>query len=271
MNPVKFGSTDAIVARMPSPKIWADCPVLQFQADPAKGIYFWDDFIHGKSVAAAADGGESPWFADVDTGCSIAVLNSEIGAIVLTHDGGDNDMVGINTGDNVAGFVITPLKGERKKFWFEMRFKVGTVTDDDIALFAGFAAPALNSATSLMDATTVEMVDVDYVGFFINDGDGNDLTIVHNEATSGTAQSDTGEITLVADTYVRVGFRLDVSEDKLRVYLNGVDQGDDAAIDITSANFPSNTKMAIYFVTQMCGGAAADIITLDWIRFAQEY
>ena len=269
MSVVRYGSPAAVTARMPSPIIWADCPVMTFLADPAKGVHLWDDFVNGP---VQADGSIHPiWFSDVDGGCSLPNLNSEIGALVFTHDGGDNDMVGISTGGNVAGFVLTPLKGERKRFWFETRFKVGTVTTDDIALFAGFAAPALNSATALMDATTVEMVDVDYLGFFINDGDGDDLTIVYNEATLGTAQSDTGEIALVIDTYVRVGFRLDVDSDKIHVYLDGVDQGADAEIDITTANFPSNTKMAIYFVTQMCGGAAADTVTLDWIRFAQEY
>ena len=116
------------------------------------------------------------------------------------------------------------------------------------------------------------MADVDYLGFAVLSGDNDDMTIVYNEATSGTAQSDTGEITLVADTFVRIGMRLDVDSDKLRVYKDGVDLGDDAAIDITTANFPSDTDMDfVISLVEESGGADGDHIEIDWVRFAQEY
>ena len=160
----------------------------------------------------------------------------------------------------------------QKKFWFEVRFKVNTITDTDLSFFVGLHQPGLLADGVPLGAAPTAPADNDYLGFFVAEADGNDLTIIYNEAAAGTAQSDTGEITLVADTFVRVGFRLDVNEDKIRVYANGVDQGDDAAIDISSVNFPSNTNMTPMIVlTSGAAGADGDKITVDWVRVAQEY
>lgn len=279
MSIANFGSANAVVARMPSPKIWRDCPVLQMLHDPAMGFHKFDDFKNSVITALATDTnqicGDINWRAisETDAAADLVLNADDSGVLQIQTDGTDQDVHAITTGNNTAGILNTPKKGERKKFWFEARFKVNTITDGDIGLFIGLAQPGqMADGAGVFGADAAALADVDYLGFAILEGDGDDLTIVYNEATSGTAQSDTGEITIAADTWYRVGFRLDVEEDKLHVYVDGVDQGADAEIDITTVNFPSDTDMDV--IISLVGGSGAadgDEVEIDWVRFSQEY
>lgn len=286
MSIITYGAPSHVVARGPSPKLWADCPVMQLIADPAKGFYLWDDFknsVVSKETASGSDFTSSvgrvesdiEWycFSESTKLTEIALQDDDDGVIHIAQDGSDADVTAIITGFNAANYFHMPLKGERKKFWFEVRFKVSTITDAEQGLFIGFnekgeAANALGGFAG--DAAALDTGN-DYLGFAVLEGDGDDLIVVHFEAGAGTAQSSTGAITLVANTYIRVGFRLDVSEDKIRVYADGVDLGDSVAIDITSSNFPSNTDLSILMSVLGASGTAAANIKVDWVRFAQEY
>lgn len=271
MNPVKFGSADAVVARMPSPKIWADCPILQFLADPAKGIHVFDDF-HTLSCQDATTESGTFWYLFKDSGPSAVLAASREGHLNLDLGATEHDQITIVSGDLTAGLAKMPTKGERKKFWFEARVQMGVVAGTTAqSAFIGFAAVGA-AADNQMILDTVALQDIDYLGFFANEADADDLTIVYNRltATAGVAQSDTGEIALVVDTWIRVGLRLDVSTDKIHVYVDGVDQGADAEIDISSANFPYGTSLALTLSVK-AGAGAPDNMLVDWVRFAQEY
>ena len=279
MNPVRFGSVSDVVARMPSPKIWADCPVLQFKADPAKGIYLFDDFKNSVGTALATDTaqllGDINWLtiSETDDAADLVLKADDNGILKLECDASDQDVHAITTGNNTAGIIRTPLKGEGKKFWFEARINVSTITTGDIGVFVGLAQPGeMKDAGGVFGGDAAALAGVDYLGFAILEGDGDDVTIVYNEAGAGAAQSDTGEIAIAVDTFIRIGFRLDVSTDKIHVYLNGVDQGADAEIDIDSVNFPSDTDMDVIIV--LVGGTGVgdgDHLEIDWVRVAQEY
>lgn len=277
---VRYSRAEEVVARMPSPKIWADCPVLKFLTEPAYGFYLWDDFKNSVVDVALTDTdklivqGDINWWtiSEGDATGDIAIQADDEGHLMLDQDGTDDDCTSIVAGDPACEPIRLPKKGERKRFWFETRIKVSTVTNTDLAWFVGFIESIPVSEAVPLGAAPTAPADYDYLGFFVAEADGNDLTIIYNEATSGTAQSDTGEITLVADTWVRVGFRLDVDTDKIHVYEDGVDQGADAEIDIDSANFPSDTDVQIFIgITSGALGANGDNLKIDWVRFAQEY
>ncbi|KKM93432.1 hypothetical protein LCGC14_1208440 [marine sediment metagenome] len=279
MSNIQHGAAEAVVSRMPSPKIWADCPVLQIQADPAMGIHLFDDFKNTSRGKALENttllqiAGDINWYGFTEGDLSdILVTADDIGALKIDQDGTNDDIVGIVTGDNLTGIIRSPKKGERKRFWFEVRFQVSTVTDTDLSFFIGLMEPGKLATTSPLAAAPTAPTSFDYFGFFVAEADGNDLTIVYEEPGAGSPVSDTGEITLTAGAYVRVGFRLDVDTDKLHVYVDGVDQGADAEIDISSVNFPSNTNMDVYIVlTSGNLGEDGDHLLVDWIRVAQEY
>jgi len=290
MSIIQYGSADNVLSRGPSPIIWNDCPVVAFLKDPGKGIHQFDDFRNSivlKETASGTDftsgvgriAGDIPWYiyAEQDKLSNVVVQADDTGVIALTLGDTADDNTVITSGSNTIGQWRSPKEGETKKFWFETRIKVNTITTGDMSTFIGLIQPGQAAdGTPLGAAPAAPNSSADYIGFFIAEADGDDLTIVYNEAGAGTAQSSTGQITLAADTWVRVGMKLvhDGSSIHMRFYADGVDLGDDVAVDISAsdANWPGDTNMDIlYAITFGAGGATADNLKIDWVRVAQEF
>ena len=261
MSEVRVMTTTAAVAGRPSPSIWADCPIAELQQNPAKGLYLFEDFL---TVPGATTIKGNMWYPIIGTGCTVNQLKDNAGVVQLLHDGTDNDIVSLSTGNNVSG--ITKITSTMPTgFWYEARFKVNTITNDDIAVFVGLAEEALSAQTGLIADTSAALADKDLLGFYVDDGDGDDLTIVHRKA-GGALVSQTGKITLAVDTYVQVGFKYNPLKNIVDVYLNGEKVGD--PIDCSLATFPSAQDLALYLVCKMMGGAAADYLAVDWVGVA---
>ncbi len=291
MSVIKTGQASSTNSRGPSPLIWRDCPIVTFFNDPSKGLHLFDDFTNSVvpvvNETAATDFvagvgnvlGDINWYAfqETDKLADVAIQADEEGVLMLDSDGTEEDIACITTGNNVAGIIKTPTIGVPKGIWFEARVKVNTITDGDLAIFIGLAQPGeAKNAGGVTGGDAASLADVDYLGFAILEGDGDDMIIAYNEASSGVAQSSTGVITLEADTYVRLGFRLQHvgQEIKIRFYKDGVDLGDDVAIDISTenANFPSATDMDVVISTNSAvNGADSDNIKIDWVRVAYEH
>lgn len=288
MNEVIYGGAEAVNARGPSPKIWNDCPVEEFKEVPSKGAYIFDDFRN--SVVLQEEAARTAWtlglghiigdinwsgYTETALIADVALQADNDGVLMLDTDGTDDDVVGISTGDNVQGIFRSPEEGVRKKFWFEARIKVNTVTDGDLPFFVGLIAPGnLGNGAPLIAAGA--LADVDYFGFHVDEADGDAVDIVYNEAASGVAQAVTGQIAIVADTYVRLGLKVEILGNgmKVRFFKDGVDLGDDAAIDIstTDANWPGATDMDVVIAaTSGANGADGDNVKVDWVRVAEQY
>ena len=277
---VRYGSDDAVVARMPSPSIWNDCPVNDYLADPSKGRHDFDDFTRGVIAhSTIVLGQEKGWtcFAESGDVADCALQADDDGVLLLQQDGTDANVVALTDGDNVMGAWKTPTAGNannKKGWWFEARIKVVSITDADNGAFVGLCAPGeAKDAGGAMTAGGAGLSDVDYIGFAQLSGDADDLIIAYNEASAGTAQTSTGVITLEADTWVRVGFKVITKGQGTYVqfYKDGAYLG--AATDInitgTNANFPSATDMArlVSSVGEL-GVSDGDGIYVDWVRVA---
>jgi len=273
---VNYGSAAAVDGRSPSPSIWKDCPIAEITADPAKGMYLFEDFRHGVVGGTTLVHGQPNGlvaYAESNDVADVAIQADNDGVLMLDQDGTNDDVTVVTTGDNVAGIVCTPNIGESEGFWFEARVKVSTITNTDLGVFVGLAAPGEAKDGGMMGAVAA-LNDVDYIGFHVAEADGDDMTIVYNEATSGTAQSSTGQITLVADTYVRLGMKLDKINHKIRFFADGVDLGDDVAIDISAANanYPSATDMDVVIaITSGALGEDGDNLKIDWFAVGREF
>lgn len=279
MSNVTYGSDDAVVARMPSPSLWNDCPVEVLKRDPAKGQHYFNDFhqavVGGSTLVLGQPGGLTAYLESNAAG-DLAVVASQAGEMDMVADGTDQDVYCVTSGDNVAGKFLTPTAGAAKNFWFEARVKVSTITDGDIGLFVGLAQPGeAKDAGGVFGGDAAALADVDYVGFAILEGDGDALRLVYNEATSGVAQS-AAAATVAADTYVRVGFKVTTGvkgRKVLRWFINGAELSTDNDVDLNkaNANWPGNTAMDL--VLSLVGGTSAadgDKLTVDWIRVAHE-
>jgi len=283
---VSYGTAASPVSRMPSPIIWADCPVESFRASPDKGFHKFDDFQNSVlGVPHATDfisgvgqiTGDINWYlyCESDKQADVVVQADENGSVLLETDGTDADVTCITTGGNKAGIMKTPAIGAPAKgLWFEARVKVVSVTDGDAGVFVGLAQPGeAKDGGGCMGADASSLADVDYIGFVQLSGDGDALKYCYNEATSGTAQSGAAK-TIAADTWYRLGVKVDRQNGKVRFYVDGVDLGDSVAIDIskTNANFPSSTDMDVVIGFTADGtGADHDGIYVDWVRIAREY
>ena len=282
MSTVRFGPPAAVVPRMPSPIIWNDCPIGRMDADPAVGKHLFDDFHSGViGSSTIVKGQPNGWtaFIESNTASDCEVQADDEGVLFLQSDGTDADVYALTGGENLVGAWKTPTpgQGDIKKLWFEARVKVVTITDSDQGCFVGLSQPGeAKDAGGGMTAGGAGMSSIDHIGFAQLSGDCDDFIIAYEEAGAGTAQTSTGVITLVADTWVRVGFKV-VTKGQgtyVQFYADGVYLGAATDINLTvaNANFPGATDMDILISTVTeSGGANADGIYIDWVRAAVEY
>jgi hypothetical protein len=223
MSVVTYGAPSALNSRGPSPIIWKDCPVADYEKDPALGQHVFEDFQNAITMTSNTTTtdftsgvgqvlGVIPWYvyAESDKLADVALQADNDGVILLQNDGTDADVTSITSGGNTAGGFKTPTAGgAMRKLWFEARIKPVTVTDSDGGFFVGLAQPGeAKDAGGAMAAGGASLSDVDHVGFAQLSGDGDALKLAYNEATSGTAQTGAAG-TLAAATWIRVGFKIE--------------------------------------------------------------
>jgi hypothetical protein len=291
MSVVTYGAPSALNSRGPSPIIWKDCPVADYEKDPALGQHVFEDFQNAITMTSNTTTtdftsgvgqvlGVIPWYvyAESDKLADVALQADNDGVILLQNDGTDADVTSITSGGNTAGGFKTPTAGgAMRKLWFEARIKPVTVTDSDGGFFVGLAQPGeAKDAGGAMAAGGASLSDVDHVGFAQLSGDGDALKLAYNEATSGTAQTGAAG-TLAAATWIRVGFKIEFRQQggmELRWYVNGVDLGDSLVVNLngTNANWPGATDMDILLAyVGESGVADGDGIYVDWVRCAEQY
>lgn len=170
-----------------------------------------------------------------------ALGNARFGTLVITNDNADDD----------ADFFQKP--GESFKFtagsrlWFAARLKVLEVIQCDVVV-----------GLQITDTTPLAVTDGVY--FRSDDGDALlDFVVMKDSA----ATTDTGVATLVADTFVVVGFYYDGAS-TLVPYINGV-KGTPVAL----TNLPNDEELTISFGIQN-GQAVINVLTVDYLYAAEE-
>lgn len=259
--------------RGPSPAIWADCPVLTYMVNPQEGFIFFDDFTHSFNLAAGAGaaGQQGVWgyYADNDTEAEAVVQADDAKGELKIIDGGggaDNNAMFICLGGGAGGYIV--LSADTKKgFWFEARIKAELITDAQNGIFCGFMEEGLlGSDTIIVDGGT--LADKDYVGFHRLEGNGDALDVVHNVDSDGGVTLSADAVTLVADTYVKVGMRLAPGSSTLRFYADGVELSDTVELDADS--FPDGEELVFYYGCK-AGENADNSASIDWVRISQAY
>jgi hypothetical protein len=274
--------------RGPSPKIWNSVEVQELMQQAGKGNIVFEDFKN--SAVLQEEAGRSAWtggighvvgdinfqgYTETALIADVALQADNDGVLMLDTDGTDDDVVGITGGDNTCGVFRSPEEGVRKAFYYEARIAVSTITDGDLSVFVGLMEPGKLSDGSPLGAAGA-LADVDYIGFHITEANGDAVSVVYNEAASGTAQTDDAGVTLVAATYVRLGFKVEILglSMKVRFFVDGVDLGNDLAVDISSsdANWPGATDMDIMIcATSGANGTDGDNVKVDWVRVAEQF
>ena len=216
--------------------LWANCPRQAIRENPGKGIYFEDDFMNlnkeGLTLTLATTG----TFATGTEAGGVAV--SDPGAVTATQ------------GPNVqwTGAQFLPAVG--KKIWFEARVKASAITSG-INLFLGLA----EVDTTVIAASAISTDN--HVGFSSVTADA--IVLFNSEkATAGNTGTGT---TLVAATYVKLGFLID-GLTSIKQFVDGVETGTAKV----AANIPI-VNLVPTLVVQAKG--TRNTVSIDWMSIFQ--
>lgn len=266
--------------RGPSPIIFGDLGKLQSDAWAGKCALFFDDFIAPVNHASvAAQGG---YWTYQDSGTTItgaagppnlgsADNKAELGVLEFTHDGGDNDEAHVQFGHG-GMFRIENGAGNTGKLMFEARIKKANITDDRVSIFVGLGTGAV-TADYMVDDTGALIATKGFVGFLNDQDDGDKFDCIYKAASQTMVELEANTATIVADTYLKLGFLYDPNEilatKKIRFFVDGVETATGVSTtNIDAATFPEEEALQPMILTKI-STANAITVQADWVCCCQ--
>lgn len=267
MNSVQYkGSQGAGLldsGRGPSQSIWSDCPVLEIVNGITEGIILFDDFLSGPRVAAGAEAAYSNYRGFASTGGLVADAGEWGGVLDLSSDGDDE---GASFRTSCSPFQIARGQG---KLWMEARVKTTTIADTKHGLFVGLMADNALTATVPLTAAGA-IADVNIVGFHRLEGDGDQFDTVYKADGVTQVSLQTDAVTIVADTWVKLGMVFDPKNNQLSFYKNGVKLATTYTMAAAAGtDFPNDVRMGFVIAVLNATASTPGSSRIDWVRVAQ--
>lgn len=240
---------DELETRLLSPKLWRGFapPVAGQFPSTASGnpvIGLFDDFVgfgqtcplststtyyqsNGITYIGYNDTTVDPTDAAVPT-TTPAVDENGPSAIVIQADTTDNDLACIQAGGITAGgSTMTPfhvIPTRYQELAFECRIKVSsiheTATSGETNLFIGLAGTAACANSGVWVDDSASMASNNFLGFTRMGAMSSTMDFKY-QRVSGTESQKDDVVTLVADTYVKLGFRYHASRKQCSVWVDG--------------------------------------------------
>lgn len=234
--------------------------------DPSQIVHVFEDFNNVPVFASTTS--QNGWYTYQDTGVTMQGSPTEMGVLEVAGNATDNDEGILTSGGNLAGsFKISTTDGSKFMVGFEARLKKASIADNALAFFIGLGEEGLAAANTLVDDTGA-VADKDHIGFHVDHAAGETLDAVYGKESGTQKVNVAGVDTLVADTYVKVGFLYNPSAPaakKIAWFINGKEQSTYVTNTLltTAADFPAGEELALLFATKV--GAAAEVkAQLDW-------
>lgn len=275
---------DDFDSRLPSGRLWrsfappsAMGPLGTHWTTPSgnPAFGFFDNF-HSFQASTL----EGPYKILEGTGCSaeqIADTATEKGLVQLALDGNAaNDEVVIEWGRGLGA----PFKLADKDLVFECRFSVSAITAAKWSIGVGLGEVGMSVTDLLFVDTTGALADKNFCGFNHLQAEGAAWDAAY-KADGQTYQNGATKTkldslhTMVAATYVKLGFRYRAHPKKLEFYVDGSRPGGTIApamlttAELDAATFPDDVFMAPIFGAKDIAGDTALNIKLDWWGAAQ--
>lgn len=261
--------------RLFSPKLWKgfappvgglfDTP----SGNPAIGLF--DDFLNFSVVRVVTSNagtylsnGIAYESYEDDAGIAQATpsATTQPGEITLQSGTHDNDAVALQA----KGLPFNVLYASAKELVFETRFKVSAITASCTDLFIGLGGTgaAANSGVQTDDSAT--LASNNFLGFVRKSSATSGLTFTVQRA-GGTEQAHADIGTLVADTYIKAGFRFHSDRRNCTVWIDGENVHTVTAAQVAATPWPT---LFMNFLAEMKYQATAShILTIDWWACAQ--
>jgi hypothetical protein len=229
--------------------LMSHAPIQQVMMDPSLGTFFMDDFVPYRA---------EDYTVHADTGGTIADLATEAGgAIRLLTDTTDNDELHAQLGTATTA----PFKfASSMPMWFEARIRTNTITNTEYPFFIGMAEEASSAASFIGNGGGLtDLADKDYVGFYRIETDGDKLDTVHNTSGGTDTVVASDAVTLVADTWINVGWYCDGTT--VTFYADGVALA--TTVLIAATDFPDGEELSP-IIGAKNADAAAHQLDMDW-------
>lgn len=255
--------------RMPTKALWDEIPWTSIEDGEHEGHVFWDDFTNMPAMTTGdlADTLYAAFGGSLGTTIQQAA-DDEHGVLAIVTDAGDEDEGSIQTGGNTGGSYefVKLATAVPHTIAFEARVKKSLITSG--CMFVGMGGEGMAANSMMVDATGA-MINDDWIGFHVVSL--ATLTFSYKALNQDVQDLIATADTLVADTYVKVGFKYDYKNSnakQIKVYVNGVILGTyvtKALID--AATFPSDVEMALTFGAKNIT-AVAGTYSMDWWKAA---
>lgn len=267
---VSLSGDEMNAMRGPSPGLWRNFPLADVKSDPNIGIFFFDDFgayaPHADNSAGAVtekNGPYSTFLSQSATGFapSLTVAGGILGAAL----DGDGESCVIHQ-------YAVPFKiaNAGKPFAMEARVAKSDIANTKFEMFVGLCEKITPTAAVPVTNTAATLADQNLVGFYSHESDG-DVFNVDYKANGVTAVELAADIvTLVANTYVKLGMWFDGIV--LRFYVDGEEVVDaDLPYTIPAAagtDFPNDVTMGLTWAIRNAA-ASGGTGYIDWWMAAQ--
>jgi hypothetical protein len=244
--------------------------------DRSLGIGFFDDFLEFQASTL-----EGPYLLLEGTNCSIEQVadtgdsaTTGLGLVKMILDGNAAaDEVVLQRGRGLSA----PFKLADKTLCFEARLKVDAITAAKWAWAVGLGEVGMGATDCLFVDTTSILADKNFLGFVKLQGEGAAVDGAY-KADGQTYQDGATKTkldslaTMVAGTFVKIGFRYSPHPKMIQWFVDGVEivAARLLADEIDAATFPDDVFLAPIIGAKDHAGDAAFGMTIDWLACAQE-
>jgi hypothetical protein len=259
--------------------LWRKMPYdAIFAGNRNVGVGFFDDFLWKASTSLydgyftllTGTGLVSRIASDWDPTSAATRATTGLGLCRLFGTA-DNDEAIIMYGNALDA----PFHLGRKDLAFECRFRCTTVEASDIGFFIGLAEIGAQATTKCITAADAIDNDYDLIGFQHLAAESTAVDGMYQVGAQtkvdGAVNTDLDTLaTLVAATFIKVGFRYFADTDTIHWFVDGVEDKDARlkVSDLTSGTFPDDNFMTPLAVIQT-PAADDESLVLDWWACAQ--
>lgn len=258
--------------------IWGDCPMQEIKEGSRNGYFFEDDltdfWIPGTQTTAIAKGryvvyaGSGNWAND-------AMPHSATGPAtggIISALPGDNASVVIGTAECPFNMLTTQVGG---KIWFEARIATTSILTNAGQLFCGLGETAVTtySATIPLGNANATSNALAMIGFNrLEDGLGVLNTSYADHATSWTDIGAAANSTLAANTWIKLGMKVDFANTTrcVRFFVDNVEcttaMTKAALLALTSLDAVGLGPILAFYGDS----EGSDYVYLDWWRCYQQ-
>lgn len=252
---------------------WGDCPILAGLEDQASFGYFEDG--HGVNRITAA-GTSGPYEVGMEGTGDFGTNDDPGGGLLMETPGNADDEVIAQYAGGIAGlgaFRISDAVTEAKKLWFEVALDVNTIVSGDMSFFVGLCEGLVPVADDVIkDDHTIEGAR-DLIGFFKKDSDASLVDVVYQLGSDTFHTLIDGDITLVANAIIRLGFLYDpraVAARRITFFVDGIPKSTYVTADLiaasgsTAGDFPDAVMMNPTFVVKTDSSNVCKLVLHNW-------